>query len=145
MRDRLRALGQGFGASLDERSARKAEERAQLAARGEVATTFGSFPNRKCPFCGKLLKTVMGSVGKRRHAVCHHCGRNVYDFLGGVAAFIEAQRSAAMLKSQRPEATREGRVEGAAEAPSATACTDCGHEIATPRPRRCPRCGTDLA
>lgn len=145
MRDRMCVLGRNIGASLDERSSRKAKERAQLAARGEVATTLSLFPGGKCPFCGKLLKHVLGGFGKRRYAVCHHCGRNAYDFVGGVEAFIQAELASASLKSERAETTRGDRVERAPEVRSALTCAECGYEIGTPQPRRCPRCGTDVS
>jgi predicted amidophosphoribosyltransferase len=144
MRDRLRVLGRDIGASLDERSAHKAEERAQLAAQGQVETTLSLLPGGKCPFCGKLLKHVMGGFGKRRYAVCHHCGRNAYDAVGGVAAFIESQRTTALLKSERAEAAREGRVEEASDAQSSSICEECGYEMNELERRRCPRCGREL-
>lgn len=134
LRERLRALDKSVEVALDARRTRKAREREQLALEGHVAPSLSFCPGGKCPFCGKLLKHVTGYFGARRYAICHHCGRDAYDSIGGVAAVVQAPSSSATASVRR-----------AAEEPAGSSrCSECDYKIERSRRRRCPRCGADL-
>jgi hypothetical protein len=134
LRGRLRTLDKSVGVALNARRTRKARERAQLALEGHVAPSISFCPGGKCPFCGKLLKHVTGYFGARRYPVCHHCGRNAYDSIGGVAAVVQAANSSATSALGH----------GAEEPAAPSRCSECDYEIEKSRLRRCPRCGADL-
>jgi ribosomal protein S27E len=131
-RSRLRTMERALGAALDQRRARKAVERAEYALQGHVAPSVSFCPGAKCPFCGKLLKHVTGYLGARRYAVCHHCGRNAYDSIGGLDAVLASAESAKVGVSTPDESAR------------LISCANCGAALEASRHRRCPRCGEEL-